>query len=156
MAADGTRKVEVAEKLMTRPQGATMDEILKETGGSYQYGAKRRLEARGYTVRTRKEGRVKRYFADPPPAPSFDATLTSKGQLTLPKELRRRLGVREGSKLRFTIEPGDRVVMSPAAQSIQRLFGALGRPPRSATLEEMDEAVRDAVVERYRRAGRDR
>lgn len=140
-----------AERLLTRPSGATMDEIVAATGGP-QYNVLRKLENRGYTIRKVKEGGATRYFAEPPAAPSYEATITSKGQVTIPKEVRERLGVRPGGKVRFTLEDGNRVVMTPAHLSIQRLFGMLGKPPRSATLEQMDEAIRQGAVDRYLRA----
>lgn len=147
-------KIQTAELLMTRPEGATMDEILAATGGSYQYNAKRRLEARGYRIKTRKEGRLTRYWAEAPHGRAFEATVTSKGQVTIPKEVREHLGVRAGGKLQFTLEADGRVVVRPASLSISRLFGILGKPPRSATLEEMDEAIRKAAVDRYLRSKR--
>jgi antitoxin PrlF len=147
-------KIQTAEQLMTRPEGATMDEILAATGGSYQYNAKRRLEARGFRVKTRKEGRLTRYWAEAPRSQVLEATVTSKGQVTIPKEVRNHLGVRTGGKLQFTLEADGRVVVRTANLSISRLFGILGKPPRSATLEEMDEAVRRGAVKRYLRSKR--
>lgn len=143
----------VAERLIGRPEGATMDEIIAATGGP-QYNVLKRLEGRGYTIRKTKQGRTTRYFADPPAAPSYEATVTSQGQVTIPKELRERLGVHAGGKLQFIVESDDRVVVRPAELSIRRLFGILGKPPRSATLEEMDEGIRQAAVERYLRSRR--
>ena len=139
-----------AERLMVRPQGATMDEIVAATG-SPQYNLLRKLRARGYLVRKVKEGRATRYFAEPPPAPAYEATLTVKGQVTVPKEVRQQLGLRSGQKLRFSVE-GDHIVVAPSRRRLSDLFGILGKPPRSATLEEMDEAIARAAVERYRRA----
>ena len=78
--------------------------------------------------------------------------MTSKGQVTIPKEIRANLGVRAGGKLRFAIEDKNRVVVSARQSSIQDLFGILGKPPRSATLEQMDEAIRQGAVDRYLRA----
>lgn len=43
---------------------------------------------------------------------SVDAKITSKGQVTLPREIRERLGVRDGDRVRFEIENG-RVVLYP-------------------------------------------
>ena len=149
---DERSKIEIAERMMVRPQGATMDEILAATGGSFQYNAKRRLEARGYSIRKVPEGSKARYFATPPRASALEATVTSKGQVTIPKEVRNRLGVRAGGKLRFALEDDNRVVMSARPSSIQDSFGILGKPPRSATLEQMDEAIRRTVVDKYLRA----
>jgi len=141
----------IAERLMTRREGATMDEIVAATGGP-QYNLLRRLEGRGYRIRKVKEGRRTRYFAEPPAVPAYEATVTGKGQITLPKEVRARLGVREGSKIRFTFEDGDRVVVTRGGLRLSDLFGILGKPRRSATLEEMDEAVGQGAVQRYLRS----
>ena len=84
---------ELAERLMTRPDGATMDEMVAATGGP-QYNVLKRLEGRGYRIRKVKEGRTTRYFAEAPSTPSYEATVTSKGQVTLPKEIRERLRLR--------------------------------------------------------------
>lgn len=143
----------LAERLVTQPNGATMAEIIAATGGP-QYNALRRLEARGYRLRKVKEGKETRYFAEAPALPSYEATVTSKGQVTLPKEVREHLRVREGGKVRFSIEAGDRVVVTRGGLRLSDLFGILGKPRRSATLEEMDEAVRQGAVQRYLRSVR--
>lgn len=147
-------KIVIAERLMTRPQGATMDEILAETGGSFQYNAKRRLEARGYIIRTRREGRSVRYWAKSPRSRDFEVPVTNKGQLTIPKEIRERLGLSKGGNVSLTLEDDSRVVMSPKRVKLSDLAGILGKPPRSLTLEEMDDVIAQAAIERYRRATR--
>jgi antitoxin PrlF len=145
-------KIAIAERLMSRPQGATMDEILAETGGSFQYNAKRRLEARGYAIHMRREGRSIRYWAKPPHSREFDVPVTDKGQLTIPKDVRQRLGLRKGGKVRLTLEGDDRVVMQPKEVRLSDLAGMLGKPPRSLTLEEIDDVIAGVAIERYRRA----
>ncbi len=74
--------------------------------------------------------------------------MTSQGQVTIPQGgPRAALGVRAGGKVRFTAWRTETALQSmPASLSISRLFGILGKPPRSATLEEMDEAIRKAAV----------
>ena len=144
----------VAEKLWMRPEGATMKEIIAATGSPKFNHLKKLEKEKGYTIRRVREGGTMRYFAVPPATPIFDAMVTGQGQVTIPKELRERLGVRAGGKVRFRLEDGDRVTMTPANLSISRLFGILGKPPRSATLEEMDEAIRKGAVERYLRSKR--
>jgi AbrB family looped-hinge helix DNA binding protein len=141
----------IAEELLTRPAGATMDEIVAATGGA-QYNVLKRLAGRGYRVRKFKQGRTTRYFAEPPAAPSFEATVTRQGQVTIPKEVRERLRLPKGGTVRFAIEADDRVVVMPAYTRLADLAGILGKPRRSLTLAEMDEAIADAAVERYRRA----
>jgi antitoxin PrlF len=143
----------LTERLVTQPSGATMAEIIAATGGP-QYNVLKRLEARGFRVRKVKEGKETRYFAEPPAALSYETTVTSKGQLTLPKELRDRLRLRAGGKVRFVFEREGRIAVERADISIRDLFGILGKPRRSATLEEMDEAIRQHAVERYLRSKR--
>jgi AbrB family looped-hinge helix DNA binding protein len=146
----GTKR---AERLVTQPNGATMAEIIAATGGP-QYNVLKKLEARGYRVRRVKEGKETRYFATPPAALSYEATVTSKGQVTLPKEVRERLRVRAGGKVRFTFEEGDRIAVARGGSRLSDLFGILGKPRRHATLEQMDEAVRQGAVQRYLRSTR--
>ena len=146
-------KIAIAEQLMTRPEGATMNEILRATGGSFQYNAKRRLEARGYVIRTRREGRATRYWAKPPSAREFEVPMSDNGQLTMPKAVRERLGLRRGGQVRIVLdEKNNRVVLTPKTVRLSDLAGTLGKPPRSLTLEELDEVIAEAAVERHRRA----
>lgn len=143
----------IAEELWTSPRGATMREVIEATGGP-QYNKLKALESRGYAVRKVKEGGETRYFVTPPAERSFEATVTSQGQITIPKEIREFLRVRNGGKLRLVIESDDRVAVTPVNLSVQRLFGMLGTPPRTATVEEMDTAVRKAAARKYLKAGR--
>lgn len=70
------------------------------------------------------------------------ATLTSKGQLTLPKEIRERLGLVAGSKLDFTIEDDGSLRVRPLRRGAAGLFGLLSDPERPArTVEQMNEAI---------------
>ena len=141
----------IAERLMVQPRGATMDEIAAATGGP-QYNVLKKLEGRGYRIRKVKEGRTTRYFAEPPAAPSYEATITSKGQVTIPKEVREKLGLRSGHRLQFTVEDGKRAVVTPAAKRLSELVGILPKPKRVVSIEEMDEAIGKAAVERFQRA----
>jgi AbrB family looped-hinge helix DNA binding protein len=143
----------VAERLLTRPAGATMAEIIAATGGS-QYNLLRVLEARGYQIRRRKEGRLTRYFATPPVVRSYAATVTSKGQVTIPKEVRESLRIRSGQTVRFVIDEGERASITPEPARLADLAGALGKPPRSVTPHEIEEAIRRGAVARFRRTSR--
>jgi antitoxin PrlF len=63
-----------------------------------------------------------------------DATLTSKGQTTIPKEIRESLGIKPGDRMTFTLMPDGTVVMRVKNGSMMRLAGALhkkGRKPVS-------------------------
>lgn len=69
-------------------------------------------------------------------------TLTSKGQLTLPKAIRDELKLDAGSKLDFTVKADGTLAARPLNRSIESLIGMLHKPGRkAATVEEMNEAV---------------
>ena len=61
-----------------------------------------------------------------------DATLTSKGQTTIPKEIRDSLGMKPGDRMTFTLMPDGTVVMRVKSKSVTKLAGMLqkkGRKP---------------------------
>lgn len=143
----------IAERLLTRPDGATMAEITAATGGP-QYNVLKKLEALGYRIRKAKEGNATRYFAEPPTAQFFEATITRNGQITIPKGIRQRLGVGAGGKVRFDVDEDNRVLLRASGHSILDFVGVLPKPKRAMTLEEMDEAIARGVVQRYLRSKR--
>jgi AbrB family looped-hinge helix DNA binding protein len=57
-----------------------------------------------------------------------DATLTAKGQTTIPKEIREQLGLEAGDKLTFTTLSDGTVVMRAKTRSLLDLAGSLSRP----------------------------
>ena len=60
------------------------------------------------------------------------ATLTSKGQTTIPKEIRDSLGIKPGDRMTFTLMPDGTVVMRVKRKSVMNLAGVLhkkGRKP---------------------------
>lgn len=69
-------------------------------------------------------------------------SVTSKGQLTLPKGIREKLGLVLGSKLDFSIDPDGSLRARPLRRGAADLFGMLHDPDRVAsTVRQMDEAV---------------
>jgi len=73
------------------------------------------------------------------------STLTSKGQVTIPKEVRERLGLKEGDRLVFRFDDQGNLLVQPEARSpLGRLPGLLHHlaGKRPVTVEEMNEAVR--------------
>jgi antitoxin PrlF len=77
------------------------------------------------------------------------ATLTSKGQTTIPKEIRDFLGIGPGDKLDFVVESDGRVILRPATLDVRQLRGMLKRSGRKAvTMAEMDKAIAAGVARR--------
>jgi AbrB family looped-hinge helix DNA binding protein len=83
------------------------------------------------------------------------ATMTSKGQLTVPKEIRELLGLKPGDKVEL-LPNGEHAVTMRRRRVVElsELFGSLPTNGVSLTLEEIDEAIGDACVERYERSRR--
>jgi AbrB family looped-hinge helix DNA binding protein len=75
-------------------------------------------------------------------------TMTSKGQLTIPKDVRDALALTPGTKFYVTVRNGE-VVALPKNRRIADLAGILGKPPKGAgaTLKDLDEAIGQAVAE---------
>lgn len=70
------------------------------------------------------------------------ATLTSKGQLTLPKEIRDRLNLDAGSILDFQIQADKTITARQVQPDARRIRGLLESPHATPlTVEQMDEAV---------------
>ena len=71
------------------------------------------------------------------------ATLTSKGQLTIPKIIRDALGLREGDQVRFELDPANgRTVMEPVRFQPEDLASFAVPGARRMSLAEMDAAKR--------------
>lgn len=69
------------------------------------------------------------------------STVSSKGQVTLPVEARRRLGIRAGTKLEFIIRDNDRLEIIRVGGSVRDVKGMLIKPKRVLSLDEIDAAV---------------
>lgn len=75
------------------------------------------------------------------------ATMTSKGQITVPKEIRERLKLDAGSKVWFVYQPNGRVELVARTGKITDLFGVLYDPNRKpVTIEEMNDMIADAAA----------
>ncbi len=74
---------------------------------------------------------------------TVEATVTSKGQVTLPKQLRNRLGIQQGSKIRFSISDGVPVTVERVLYDLEdlwRMADAVASPHARMTFEEMNAA----------------
>ena len=85
------------------------------------------------------------------------STVTSKGQITIPIEIRRRLGLRSGDRLEFLFGSDGEVIVRPKRVRLESLFGILQKPgQRPLTVREMDEAVQKSVGKARKRISRRR
>ena len=77
------------------------------------------------------------------------ATLTSKGQITIPAQVRSALGLDTGDKIDFVeIEDGQYAIKARTA-SIRDLEGCIPKLDYVPTIEQINEAIRDAAAESY-------
>ena len=82
----------------------------------------------------------------------IEATITSQGQVTIPAEVRRTLGLAKREKVNFVIE-GDRVELSRARFTLESVFGSVDPlPDQSPDFDrEIDEAMQDHADEVVRK-----
>jgi AbrB family looped-hinge helix DNA binding protein len=75
------------------------------------------------------------------------AVLTSKGQTTIPKDVRQHLGLEPGDRIEFVLTEDKTVLLRPATRAVTDLKGFLPKPPKAVTVEAMNAVIR-------KRAGR--
>jgi AbrB family looped-hinge helix DNA binding protein len=68
------------------------------------------------------------------------SAMTTKGQVTIPGDIRKKLGLQPGDKIGFYIED-DHVVLFRKDNDIEAAFG-ICHPKTSASLKDMDNAIR--------------
>jgi len=74
------------------------------------------------------------------------ATLTSKGQITLPKAVRDSLGVKTGDAVDFVVSADGEIRVRVGSADVSELRGLLHRPGRRAvSTEAIDKAIRAAA-----------
>lgn len=85
--------------------------------------------------------------------PPAIATMTSKGQITVPARMRERLRLRPGSKLVFEEQPNGDFVVRRKTSDIGDLKGILKpKPGPSPTIEDYDRAIAEEVAARDARS----
>jgi antitoxin PrlF len=71
------------------------------------------------------------------------ATLSSKGQIVIPKSIRELLGVKPGDTVDFVLQENGDVLIRPATQDVRKLKGILYRAGRKpVSIEEMNKAIK--------------
>lgn len=70
------------------------------------------------------------------------AKLTSKGQITVPKEVREALRLQTGDRLAFRIRDDGTVLVEPETLDLMSLRGSVRTAVKGVTVEGMDEAIR--------------
>lgn len=70
------------------------------------------------------------------------ATLTSKGQITIPRSVREMLHLHSGDMIAFVMHGETEAVMKPVTRTVDQVFGRLRKPGQAGkTVAEMNRAV---------------
>jgi len=69
------------------------------------------------------------------------ATITSKGQITIPKNVRTKLCLKSGDKINFIVED-NAVKFIPVSRDISSLKGIVKKPAKPVSIEEMNKAIK--------------
>lgn len=71
----------------------------------------------------------------------MQATITAKGQVTVPKVIRDKLRLKPGDRIDFLLDASGELRVAPVTASVKQLKGMVPRPTKPVTLEQMDEAI---------------
>ncbi|WP_429500665.1 AbrB/MazE/SpoVT family DNA-binding domain-containing protein (plasmid) [Robbsia andropogonis] len=70
------------------------------------------------------------------------ATLTSKGQVTIPVDVRNQLGLESGDRIEFCFnEATGRYEVYPATRSLVSLKGVVRKPTKTVSIDDMNQAI---------------
>ena len=79
------------------------------------------------------------------------STVTDKGQVTLPKAIRDRLGIRPGTRIDFEVMADNTLQARVLTRGASSLFGLLHRPGEAVrSLDEIEDGIAAAVTERVK------
>jgi len=74
------------------------------------------------------------------------ATLTSKGQVTIPKAVRNSLHLLAGDKIEFVITEDKEALLRPVTRKVDDVFGRLHKPGRKpVSIDKMDAGIRQKM-----------
>lgn len=69
------------------------------------------------------------------------AKLTSKGQITIPKDIRQHLKIDQGDKVEFFVGENGVVIISPVKSDVRELKGIIPKPNKPVSIEDMKKAI---------------
>ncbi len=79
-----------------------------------------------------------------------EATISSKGQITIPAAVRSALNLKAGTRVRFLQEEDGRFSFVPVTGSILAMKGIVPKLNRPVSLEEMDNAIAEGAIDRFK------
>jgi AbrB family looped-hinge helix DNA binding protein len=80
------------------------------------------------------------------------STLTTKGQVTIPKSVREVLGVHAGDRVAFFVRQDGIVELRPETFDLKELFGILEYRGRAVSVKKMGTAIGEAAARSFGRS----
>ncbi|MCI5122926.1 MAG: AbrB/MazE/SpoVT family DNA-binding domain-containing protein [Candidatus Electrothrix sp. AR5] len=79
------------------------------------------------------------------------ATLTTKGQVTIPKKIRESLKLHTGDKIEIVVTANREAIIRPVTKKVDDIFCKLHNPERKAvSLEAIDDAMRNRMKDKFK------
>ncbi len=79
------------------------------------------------------------------------ATLTKKGQVTIPKAIRDLLGLHTGDKIEFIVGKNGEALFRPVTRKVDDVFGILHKPERKpVSIKDMDQAIKQKIKANFK------
>jgi len=79
------------------------------------------------------------------------ATLTTKGQVTIPKIIRESLKLNTGDKIEIIVTEKREAIIRPVSKKVDDIFCKLHKPGRKAvSLEAMEDAIRNRMRDKFK------
>ena len=79
------------------------------------------------------------------------ATLTTKGQVTIPKEIRESLKLHTGDKIEIIVTDKREAIIRPISKKVDDIFCKLHKPGRKAvSLEAIDDEIRNRMKDKFK------
>ncbi len=77
-------------------------------------------------------------------------TLTSKGQVTIPKEVREQLHLQTGDKIEFFTKENGETIIRPICKKVDEVFGRLKNSiHKSVSIEDMNQAIKNRFKAKF-------
>ena len=76
------------------------------------------------------------------------AILSTKGQITIPAALRKKLGVTSGNRVELVELADGQIALVPTVEDVRSLKGMIRKPRRAVPVEEMHRIVRKRAAQR--------
>lgn len=78
------------------------------------------------------------------------STITTKGQITIPKAIRDALMLNAGDKIEFVVTDKREALIRPISKKVDEVFGILRNPnQKKVSVEDMNEAIRRKMKARF-------